>query len=184
VTYDENGFFHLNSGQSPYVGYKPDTYSDATPSSLFVWMHGCGGNAEGDLFSIAPYPTRQNQSYIAIPSEGRDGDAGPSAPILQSASRHHRCGQIFQHQPRKVYLGGYSSGGDMTYRVGFENTSLFAGLLVENSDPFRAPAGPAQLLASASWKINVAHLAHLSDTTYPIAGVRTNLATLSANAFQ
>jgi hypothetical protein len=61
---------------------------------------------------------------------------------------------------------------------------VFAGLLVENSDPFRdTGATPASLLASASWKINIAHLAHLSDTTYPIAGVRANLATLANNGF-
>jgi hypothetical protein len=72
----------------------------------------------------------------------------------------------------------------LTYRVGFQHSSLFAGLLVENSDPFRdTGATQASLLASASWKINVAHLAHLSDSTYPISGVRANLSTLTANGF-
>ena len=73
VTYDGNGFFTLNSGQSSYIGYKPDTYSHSTPISLFVWMHGCGGNAAGDMWTIAPYATRQTQSYIAISIGGRDG---------------------------------------------------------------------------------------------------------------
>lgn len=185
VTYDSNGFFHLNSGQSPYVGYKPDTYSDSNPISLLIWMHGCGGDAEGDLWMVAPPSSRQTQSYIAISIGGRDGDCwsvDTDTPKVLAAivdvAKH------FNINPRKVYLGGYSSGGDMTYRVGFQHSSLFAGLLVENSDPFRdTGATQASLLASASWKINVAHLAHLSDTEYPIAGVRANLNTLTANGF-
>jgi hypothetical protein len=72
----------------------------------------------------------------------------------------------------------------MTYRVGFQHSSLFAGLLVENSDPFRDTGETgASLMASASWKINIAHLAHLSDSVYPITGVRANVNTLKANGF-
>ncbi len=185
VTYDANGFFHLNSGQGAYVGYKPDTYSDAQPSSLLVWMHGCGGDSEGDMYAIAPPPTRSTQSYIAISIGGRDGDCwdvnADTAKVLAAVADITR---YFNVNPRKIYLAGYSSGGDLTYRVGFQNTTLFACLLVENSDPFRdTGASQASLLASATWKINVAHLAHLSDPVYPIATVRTDLATLSANGF-
>jgi len=183
VTYDSNGFFHLDSGQSPYVGYKPDTYSDSNPISLLVWLHGCDGDAEGDLWMVAPPSTRQTQSYIAISVGGRDGDCwsvDTDTPKVLAAivdvAKH------FNINPRKVYLSGYSSGGDLTYLVGFQHSSLFAGLLVENSDPFRdTGATQASLLASASWKINVAHLAHISDSTYPLADVRADLNTLTAN---
>lgn len=185
VTYDRNGFFTLNSGQSSYIGYTPDTYSQATPISLFVWMHGCGGNAEGDMWTIAPYATRQNQSYIAISIGGRDGACwSTSADAPKVLAAIDDIARYFNINPRKVYLGGYSSGGDLTYRMGFENASRFAGLLVENSDPFKDTGRTGtHLMAAASWKINVAHLAHLSDTTYPISTVRTNMATLTANAF-
>ena len=185
VTYDNNGFFHLDSGESIYLGYKPDTYSDAQPISLLVWMHGCGGTAEGDMWTIAPWPSRSTQSYIAISIGGRDNDCwsvDTDTPKVLAAivdvSRH------FNINPRKIYLGGYSSGGDMTYRVGLQNASLFAGLLVENSDPFK-DTGITQdaLIASASWKINIAHLAHLSDDAYPIDNVRAGLETLTANGF-
>ena len=185
VTYDANGFFNLNSGQSPYIGYKPNTYSQNTPISLFVWMHGCGGNAAGDMWTIAPSATRQTQSYIAISIGGRDGacwQTANDAPKVLAAIDD--VARYFNINPRKIYLGGYSSGGDLTYRVGFENASRFAGLLVENSDPFSGTGRTgAHLMAAASWKINVAHLAHLSDTTYPIATVRTNMANLTSNGF-
>jgi len=185
TTYDANGFFHLNSGQSAYVGYKPDSYSSGTSISLFVWMHGCGGDAEGDLYTIAPDATRATQSYIAISIGGRDGacwDVNADTPKVLAAITD--VAKHFNINSHKIYLGGYSSGGDLTYRVGFQHTSMFAGLLVENSDPFRdTGATQASLLASASWKINIAHLAHLSDDSYPIATVRASLAALTANGF-
>jgi predicted esterase len=187
VNYDGNGFFTHNSGQSAYIGYKPNTYDHSTPISLFVWMHGCGGNAAGDMWTIAPFATRQNQSYIAISIGGRDGACwSTSADAPKVLAAIDDVARYFNINPRKVYLGGYSSGGDLTYRVGFENASRFAGLLVENSDPFaHTGASGTHLMAaaSASWKINVAHLAHLSDTTYPIATVQTNIASLIANGF-
>jgi len=185
VKYDSNGFFHLNSGQSEYVGYRPETYHASKPISLLVWLHGCGGNAEGDLWSIAPPASRRTQHYIAISLGGRDGvcwfvhkDTPKVLAAIADVSKH------FNINPKKVYLGGYSSGGDLTYRVGFEHADLFAGLLVENSDPFRDTGiSQAALLASASWKIPVVHLAHLSDTTYPIAEVRSHLAILKEKGF-
>ncbi len=182
---DGNGFFLLNSGESDYYGFAPGSYNPATPISLFVWMHGCGGQAYGDMFTIAPFATRANQSYVAISLGGRDGqcwDVNTDAPKVLAAIRD--VTRYFNIDPRKVYLGGYSSGGDMTYRVGFENAELFAGLLAVNSDPFRdtGSSGP-ELMAAASWKINVAHLLHSGDAVYPSAGVRANLATLAANGF-
>lgn len=185
VTYDANGFFHLDSGESIYVGYKPDTYIDSQPISLLVWMHGCGGTAEGDLWIIAPPPSRSTQSYIAISIGGRDNDCwsvDTDAPKVLAAiadvSKH------FNINPRKIYLGGYSSGGDMTYRVGLQNASLFAGLLVENSDPFKdTGVSQKELIASASWKINIAHLSHVSDDAYPIEDVRSGMNALKTNGF-
>jgi len=80
----------------------------------------------------------------------------------------------FNINPRRIILGGYSSGGDLTYRTAFYNALTFSGVIVENSSPFRdTGSSQANSLAAAAWKFNVAHLAHLSDTTYPIAGVRT-----------
>lgn len=49
----------------------------------------------------------------------------------------------------------------------------FAGLLATNTTPFRdTGATQAGSLAAATWKFNVVHVAHIQDTTYPIATVR------------
>lgn len=185
TTYDSNGFFRLNSGQSPYIGYKPDTYKDTNPISLFVWMHGCGGNAEGDLWSVAPSATKKTQSYIVISLGGRDGacwKVNEDTPKVLAAIDHVK--KYFNINPRKIYLGGYSSGGDMTYRVGMQNANLFAGLFVENSDIWGAGVAQTTLMQQAAWKLNIVQLNHLSDTTYPIAKSRTNLLALKNAGFQ
>jgi predicted esterase/aryl-phospho-beta-D-glucosidase BglC (GH1 family) len=185
TAYDQFGFFHLDSGVSNYVGYRPDTYRDDTPISLLVWMHGCGGQAEGDLWSIAPPATRAAQSYLAISLGGRDGacwqvnvDAPKIFAAIADVSRH------FNVDPRRIFLGGYSSGGDMAYRHGFENAGLFAGILAENSDPFRDTGSTAaDLLAAASWPITIGQVAHLSDEEYPIATVRASFELLQAQGY-
>jgi predicted esterase len=188
VARDENQLFHLTTTESDYWGYYPDTYTGATPISLFVWMHGCGGDSRGDMFGIAPYGygpvPRENQSYIAISIGGRDGgcwkvntDGAKVLAAIKDVSRR------FNIDPRKIYLGGYSSGGDLTYRVGFEHADLFAGLLVENSSPFRDSGLSQSTVATAPWKIHVAHLLHTEDTVYPAAGVRNELATLASKGF-
>jgi predicted esterase len=72
-----------------------------------------------------------------------------------------------------VVIGGYSSGGDLAYRTAFYNANTFAGLLAENTSPFRdTGSSQSDSLAAAAWKFNVVHLAHSQDETYPIAGVK------------
>lgn len=184
VTYDSNGIFKLTSPQSDYWGYKPDTYSDSKPIALFIWMHGCGGNAAGDVWNICPPATRQTQSYIGISLGGRDGacwQTGVDGPKVLAAIEHIK--KYFNIDANRIFLGGYSSGGDMTYRIGMTNAKLFAGLLIHNSDSFGSGASLSSLMQAASWKINIAQLNHLSDTTYPIDKCRANLATLKANGF-
>jgi predicted esterase len=185
VSYDANGFFHLNSGQSSYAGYKPDTYDEANPITLLVWLHGCGGYAEPDLWSVAPPSTRETQSYIAISIGGRDGGCwSMSADPPKVLAAITDVARYFNINPRRVFLAGYSSGGDLTYRVGLQNAGRFAGLLVENSDPFLGSGlNPASTITNVSWKINIVHLAHLSDEVYPIGTVRGNLARFSTNGF-
>jgi poly(3-hydroxybutyrate) depolymerase len=59
--------------------------------------------------------------------------------------------------PKRVILGGYSSGGDLAYCAAFENPEQFAGVLVANSSPFK-DIGISQDAALATvanrWKFN------------------------------
>lgn len=159
--------------------YVPTTYDSThnTPTSLLVWLHGCGGQDQWEVLDASPGGT---QNWITISPGGEEGSCwnvnADSTKVLQALAdiKTH-----FNIDPRRVVIGGYSSGGDLAYRTAFYNASLFSGVIIENSSPFRDTGSTqAASLAAASWKFNVAHLLHTEDTVYPPAGVRTELAAL------
>jgi predicted esterase len=73
-----------------------------------------------------------------------------------------------------VTVAGFSSGGQLAYRVGLMNASRFAGILIENSGLYAADSNPDGLLAKASRKLAMAHRAHTSDSVFPIAKVKAD----------
>jgi len=177
-------FDHTEAEGGDYWIYVPTSYDDthATPTTLFVWLHGCGGYSRYDIAAAAP---GGDQDYLAIAPGGREGDcwdvdADPAAVLAAIADvKTH-----FNVDPRRVILGGYSSGGDLAYRTAFYNASLFAGVLAENTSPFRDTGSTQSAsLAAASWKLPVVHLAHTEDTTYPLTGVAAETDAMAAAGF-
>jgi hypothetical protein len=175
--------FTVNSGTTNWV-FVPTAYDPThqTPTTLFVWLHGCGGFSSGDIYTVSP---GGSQSWISLAVGGQEGNCwdvnnDPARVLAAIANlRTH-----FNIKPKGVILGGYSSGGDLTYRTAFYNAGMFAGVLVENTSPYR-DTGSSQgaSLAAATWKFNAVHLAHLQDTTYAIGGVRTETNSMTAAGF-
>jgi len=162
----------------------PQAYdgTNQTPIELLVWLHGCGGYSSGDIWMVSPGGA---QSWISLAVGGEEGSCwdvdNDPARVLASidAIETH-----FNIARKHVVIGGYSSGGDLTYRTAFYNAARFAGAIVENSSPFRDTGSTEDAsLAAASWKFNVVHLAHLQDQTYPIDGVRTETDEMSNAGF-
>jgi pimeloyl-ACP methyl ester carboxylesterase len=155
--------------------------SHNTPTTLFVWMHGCGGEADGDLYNVAPY----DGGYIAISLLGRDGgcwdvnnDPAKVLAAIADVKTH------FNINPRRVILGGYSSGGDLAYRTAFYNARMFAGVIAQNTAPFRdTGSSQADSLKAAAWKFNVVHIAQTGDDTYDIGTVRAETDAMKAAGF-
>jgi pimeloyl-ACP methyl ester carboxylesterase len=165
IPYMKNQPFTVDSGTENYV-YVPTAYDDThqTPITLLIWLHGCGGMSSGDIWTVSP---GGSQSWISLAVGGQEGncwdvDNDPARVLAALADiKTH-----FNIAPRAVVLGGYSSGGDLTYRTAFYNADLFAGVLVENSSPYRDTGSTQSAsLAAASWKLNTVHLAHLQDST-------------------
>jgi len=184
ITFTKNNPFTVNSGTTNYV-FVPDAYDSThqTPITLFVWLHGCGGNSAGDVWTVSPGGS--TQTWITLAVGGQEGNcwnmSSDPAHVLAAIAdiKTH-----FNIKPRGVILGGYSSGGDLTYRTAFYNAKQFAGILVENTSPFRDTGSTkAASLAAATWKFNIIHLAHLQDTTYGIAGVETETDAVKAAGF-
>lgn len=184
VSFEKDKVFSLDSPQSNYWIYVPSAYDEthATPITLFVWLHGCGGEGAGDIYTVSP---GGDQSYIAIAVGGREDDCWnvnadqPKVLAAIASVKSH-----FNIDPRRVVLGGYSSGGDLAYRLAFYNAKQFAGVLAENTSPFRDTGSTqAASLAAATWKFHVMHLAHTEDETYPIDGVRAETDAMKAAGF-
>ncbi|MEO7092841.1 MAG: hypothetical protein ABI175_06290 [Polyangiales bacterium] len=184
IAFTKNKPFTVDSGTTNYV-YVPDAYdaTHKTPITLFVWLHGCGGMSSGDVWTASPGGSKQ--TWITLAPGGAEGGcwdmSKDPARVLTAVAdlKTH-----FNIKPKGVILGGYSSGGDLSYRIGFYNASMFAGILATNTSPFRDTGSTqAASIAAATWKINIVHLAHLQDTTYGIAGVRKETDALTAAGF-
>ena len=175
ITKDKDGFFTRTTPQGSYVGFVPKSYA-GKPTTLLVGIHGCGDSAlHFAQWAVNPYKTIATQDYISISIGGRDGqcwDTKNDEPKVTAAITDiSTC--FYVHQ-QKVVLAGYSSGGILAYKMGLTQSAKYAGIIIENSGlGGTAPSG-------ASWKINVAHIAHLNDDSFPIAGTRADWAKLEA----
>lgn len=173
VTKDKNGFFTRTTAKSDYVAFVPTSYA-GKPTTLVVGMHGCGDSAANfATWAVNPHDTRKGQAHIGISIGGKDGacwDTNKDAEKVTAAIADiSAC--FYVHQ-QKVVLAGYSSGGILAYKMGLSQAGSYAGILVENSG-----LGGVQPSA-ATWKINVAHIAHKDDETFPLTKTRADWAKL------
>jgi hypothetical protein len=181
--------FHHTAGAVEYWGFVPYSYnaSNLAPTPLLIWLHGCGGESSGDIWVVDPgADPEEPQDWMTLALGGREGGCWTpltaTEPMVMAALADFET--HFNVDRRRVILGGYSSGGDLAYRTGFRHSSTFAGLLIENSSPFRDTESTAtESLAAATTKLHIAHLAHTGDMTYPIEGVREEVGAVKAAGF-
>ena len=143
-----------------------------------VGMHGCGDNMTNFArWGVNPFATRSTQDHIGISLGSETGNnkcwsmGGDDAKVLAAVQDLSKCFWIHQ---AKVTVAGFSSGGQLAYRVGLKNADKFAGILVEHASVYAADSNPDGLLASAARKIPIAHRAATSDTVFPIAKVKAD----------
>jgi hypothetical protein len=181
-------FFHAGGG-AEYSAFIPRSYdaTNQTPTTLFVWLHGCGGEAEGDAWVVDPGAEEGvPQDWMTLSLGGRDGGCwnplAETEPLVMAAIADFET--HFNVNRQRVILGGYSSGGDLAYRTAFKHSSTFAGLLIENSAPFRdTEASEAELLGAATTKFPIVHLAHAEDKTYELDEVEPEIAAVRTAGF-
>jgi hypothetical protein len=184
VTKDSAGFFTRTSSASSYVAYVPASYDGTAPVRLIVGVHGCGDSAMNfATWGVNPFDTRGTQDHIGISVGGADGrcwTASDDAKVLAAVDDISKC--FWVHQ-KKVVIAGFSSGGELSYRLGLSQASRFAGILIEDSGLYAANNNPDALLANASWKVNIAHLTHTSDPVFPLATVKADWVKTKAAGF-
>ena len=184
ITKDGAGFFARTSTSGSYVAYVPASYDGTAPMRLIVGLHGCGDSAMNfAAWGVNPFDTRSTQTHIGISVGGADGrcwNASDDAKVLAAVADISQC--FWVHQ-KKVVIAGFSSGGELSYRLGLSQSSHFAGILIEDSGLYAANGNPDSLLANASWKLNIAHLTHTSDPVFPLATVKADWAKTKAAGF-
>lgn len=185
VSKDADGFFTRSSSKSSYVAYVPASYDGSKPVRLIVGLHGCGDTAYNfATWGVNPYDTRGTQQHIGISIGGQDGNCWnlgvDDDKVLAAVDDISKC---FWVHPKKVAIAGFSSGGQLAYRVGLMQASRFAAILIEDSGLYAADNNPDALLANASWKVHVAHRTHTSDPVFPLAQVKADWVKTKAAGF-
>jgi poly(3-hydroxybutyrate) depolymerase len=181
----EEPFHHVGECGDEYFGWVPKSYNPSTPMPLLIWAHGCGGQAEGDLPNVGSYTAEAGHGWLALSLGGRDGDCWtPSVDEAKVIAAVADFEAHFNVDSHRVFLSGYSSGGDLAYRTAFRHSSTFAGLIAENTSPFRdTESTQAESLAAATTKFHIVHLAHEQDEAYPLATVQSETNAVKAAGF-
>jgi endoglucanase len=171
------GYFSRVNGSVSYTGYVPASYKSSTPAMLVVGLHGCGDNAQNfGYWAVNPSDGVNSQKHIGISIGGKDGACWDlTNDVSKVTAAIADVSTCFNIDPQKIVIGGYSSGGELAYKIGFTQSNKFAGILVENASMTQGTTP-----TTASWKINVAHIAHVGDTIFPIAKVRADWAKIEA----
>ncbi len=153
-----------------------------TASQVFVYLHGCGGASSDDVYAASNI----DAGWIGLAPGGAEGqcwdDQGKSAEIVMNAIAELK--KHFNVDPKRVHIGGYSSGGDLSYYTAFRNAGSFAGVLSYNSIPAYSTRQLDDGIAAASWKLNIVHLSQTEDGVYPIADVRAQMQKLENAGFK
>jgi len=176
VAYTPGSVFRIGTSPSEYWMYVPAAYDDShqTPTRILVFAHGCGGTGE-EYATIIKDLVEDLDHLVMVPGLGKDGQCwdptGDAAPLLASIADVRTR---FNVDPRRVVVGGYSSGSTLAGQVAFENADLFAGLVVIPGRPFWSDDNRADLMAGAAWKLNIAWRAHTDDEYYAIATLRAD----------
>jgi predicted esterase len=160
---DAEGFFEFGTLKSTVR--LPPGGTGALP--LVIGLHGCGDAAKTFAqWAISPPEGRKSQSYIALSVGGRDGacwDVKADEDKVQAELTEALA--CFAVDRKKIFIAGYSSGGQLAYQVGLKNAKRYAAILIEHSSiPNRDV-----LLAGTARPIEVAAIGAINDTNFPPA---------------
>lgn len=147
--FDRAGFALPNAdsrGRSrSWMVYAPATYDPSIPSAVVVLLHGRPGNAGGMAFLTGMNAVAENHNFIVVYPDGIDNEWNAqfdiSARDISLTGRRSTLPQDdvgflqtmmddlavnFNIDRSRLYLGGFSNGGFMTYRMACSAGRTFA----------------------------------------------------------
>lgn len=134
----ESAQFSCWAEDSSHAFFAPLHYERKYAYPLLVWLHGPGHNDERQLVRIMPLISMRN--YVAAAPRGFDGEGTeglgwPQDPHWIEAATHRVFGCIgvacerYHISAKRVFLGGFGSGGTMAFRIALSHPESFAGVL-------------------------------------------------------
>ncbi len=123
---------------SVHAFFAPLHYEPKYAYPLLVWLHGPGHNDERQLVRIMPLISMRNYAAAAPRGFGRPDSQAldwPQDPASIEAATHRVFGcmgaarERFHIAGRRVFLGGFDSGGTMALRIALNQPEYFAGVL-------------------------------------------------------
>ncbi len=128
-----------------WIVYAPPTYDPSRPTPVVVLLHGRPGNAGGMAFMTGMNAVADNNNFIVVYPDGIDNEwnaqfdisasdislTGRSSTLPQDdvgflQTLMSDIAQDFNIDRSRLYLGGFSNGGFMTYRMACSAGDTFA----------------------------------------------------------
>lgn len=119
--------------------YAPKSYDPAKPMPVVVLLHGRPSNATSMAFMTRMNDVADRKGFLVVYPEGlnnewnsfydltRQRSLAPQDDIKFLRELLADLGQDFNIDRRRAYVGGYSNGGFMTYRLACSASDIFAG---------------------------------------------------------
>ena len=181
-----------------YLAVEPDGYEPDRRYPMVVLMHGFGAGM-ADLAGLCPAIDREGYVYICpnapIPIQIGPGmmgyawtpprDSGTPEDALRAdemlTGLVDEVTEIYNIEPGRIILGGFSQGGMMTYRNGLPSPDVFRGLAVLSSTVPDPDGLRARLPAGRQQPIFVAH--GTADSMISIEDARESRRFLEAEGY-
>lgn len=146
----DRGAFRLPEARSTgrsrsWIVYAPSTYDPAQPTPVVVLLHGRPGNSGGMALMTGMNDVAENHNFIVVYPDGIDNEWNAqfdlSARDISLSGRRSTLPQDdvgflqtlmsdiaidFNIDRSRLYLGGFSNGGFMTYRMACSAGDTFA----------------------------------------------------------
>ena len=157
-----------------YLAIEPNGYDQDQRYPMVILLHGFGAGM-GDLAGLCPSIDPEGYVYICpnapIPFQIGPGMVGYGwTPPRESATPEDarraedmlaalfdEVMEVYQVEPGRVVLGGFSQGGMMTFRCGLPDPETFRGLVVLSSRVQYAEELSGRLPLGRSQPIFIAH---------------------------
>lgn len=182
VDYEPGTVFKVGKAPTEYWMYVPAAYDDThqTPTRVVVFVHGCGGYGQEYATYIQNFVSDLDY-LVMVPGLGHDGQCwdptADAAPLVASIADMKTR---FNVDPKRVVLGGYSSGSTLAGQVALADAASYAGLVLLPGRPWWSATQRDANMAAAAWKLNIAWRPHTSDEYYDIADLRADKKALKA----